>query len=137
MTFSNKKRQSTQNKFEQTARDINSEDIEKAARNGDKKLQELYEKSPGALIKLWNDLKLMVRLLKDYSAGTYTDVPWKVMASITAAIIYFVSPIDVIPDFIPFAGYIDDAYVIKLALDFARDDVSRYRAWRSINQQSI
>jgi uncharacterized membrane protein YkvA (DUF1232 family) len=52
--------------------------------------------------------------------GSYTDTPWKVLSVKIAAVIYFASPIDLIPDFIPVVGYLDDAAVIKLALSFQK-----------------
>ncbi|TOM80426.1 YkvA family protein, partial [Vibrio parahaemolyticus] len=86
---------------------------------------------PGALSKLWNDIKLMVNLITDYVKGDYTEVPWRVIAAITGAIVYFASPIDVIPDFIPVVGYLDDALVIKLALDLASEDLIEYKRWKA------
>jgi uncharacterized membrane protein YkvA (DUF1232 family) len=39
----------------------------------------------------------MMALISDYSTGKYKDVPWRVISAVTAAIAYFVSPIDLIP----------------------------------------
>jgi uncharacterized membrane protein YkvA (DUF1232 family) len=45
------------------------------------------------------------------------------------AVIYFVSPIDFIPDFIPVAGFIDDALVVSLALNQVKADLDAFMAW--------
>ncbi|WP_298943944.1 YkvA family protein [uncultured Psychromonas sp.] len=134
MTFSNQQKCSAKNQFDKTAQDININDIRNTIINGEDKLHKLLNKSPNKLKDLWNDIKLMLSLLRDYSTGLYSNVPWKIIASISASIIYFVSPIDAIPDFIPIFGYIDDAFVIKLALDFAQDDLTRYKKWQSTQQ---
>lgn len=84
-----------------------------------------------ALQKFWADLKLMFALIKDYGKGNYREVPWRIIASLGAAVIYFVSPIDLVPDFIPFAGFIDDAFMLKLVLDLAAKDLQKYAVWQT------
>ena len=44
------------------------------------------------------------------------EVPWWAKVAIGAAILYVITPLDVIPDFIPFAGWTDDAGVIASAI---------------------
>ena len=116
--------------FESSSDNISQQDIEHAARSGRDKMHKLESKSPGALKKIWGDIKLMMALIADYSTGKYTDIPWRVISAITAAMLYFISPIDLIPDFFFGIGYLDDAFVIKLALDFAADDLQRYASWK-------
>ncbi len=53
------------------------------------------------------------------------------MASIIAAIVYFVSPIDLIPDFIPIVGYIDDVFIIGLVIRSVKADLDRFLLWES------
>ena len=53
------------------------------------------------------------------------------MAWIIAGVIYFVSPIDAIPDFIPVIGFMDDAFVISLVMRGVRKDVENFREWES------
>jgi uncharacterized membrane protein YkvA (DUF1232 family) len=117
-------------RFESNSDNISQQDIEHAAKRGRDKMHELESKSPGALKKIWGDIKLMMSLIADYSTGRYTDIPWRVISAITAAMLYFISPIDLIPDFIFGVGYLDDAFVIKLALDFVSDDLKRYASWK-------
>ncbi|WP_298721985.1 YkvA family protein [uncultured Oceanisphaera sp.] len=111
--------------------EVGDAELHQAAREGERKLDRLAETPPAALLDWWQELKLMVSLLNDYRKGDYRAVPWKVMAALTGAVIYFVSPLDVVPDFLPLAGYLDDALVIKLALDLARADLARYAAWKA------
>jgi len=62
------------------------------------------------LMFLPNMAKLLGRLLKD------ARVPTAEKALFVGAIIYFISPIDLIPDIFPFIGQVDDIYVIALVL---------------------
>ena len=59
----------------------------------------------------------VVRLLK--RLATDRTVPWGVRAWLGVLLVYLVSPIDLIPDFIPVLGYADDALVVAIALRFA------------------
>ncbi|MDX1268424.1 MAG: YkvA family protein, partial [Oceanisphaera sp.] len=111
--------------------EVGDTELHQAARQGERKLERLANQPPGALLDWWQELKLMVSLLNDYRKGNYRQVPWKVIAALTGAVIYFVSPLDVVPDFLPLAGYLDDALVIKLALDLARADLARYADWKA------
>lgn len=121
----------TKKKFEEDIKNVDSDDVDYASKKGKTKIDELDKNPPRVLMKVWNDLKLMINLVIDYVKGDYKDVPWNIIAAITGAIIYFVSPIDVIPDFIPVVGYADDLAVIKFALDIAGDDLKKYKQWKN------
>lgn len=131
MDISREQEDKARKQFYDDIKDVDDADVEYASKKGNKKLDQLDSNPPGALAKLWNDIKLMVNLITDYVKGDYTEVPWRVIAAITGAIVYFASPIDVIPDFIPVVGYLDDALVIKLALDLASEDLIEYKKWRA------
>ncbi|HIF5954411.1 TPA: YkvA family protein [Vibrio parahaemolyticus] len=131
MGISKEQEEKARKQFYEDIKDVDDADVEYASKKGNKKLDQLDNNPPGALSKLWNDIKLMVNRITDYVKGDYTEVPWRVIAAITGAIVYFASPIDVIPDFIPVVGYLDDALVIKLALDLASEDLIEYKRWKA------
>ena len=79
----------------------------------------------------WPYLLAMVRLVRDYQRAEYRDIPAASLLSIVAALIYFVSPFDVIPDWIPVLGHIDDAFVISLALKSVRAELDTFMAWET------
>ena len=79
----------------------------------------------------WPYLLAMVRLVRDYQRAEYRDIPASSLLSIIAALIYFVSPFDVIPDWIPVLGHIDDAFVISLALKSVRAELDTFMAWET------
>ena len=54
--------------------------------------------------------------------------------AILGGIIYFLSPIDIIPDFIPIIGYLDDIFVLNLVIDQVRKDIDKYKEWNKLNK---
>lgn len=70
------------------------------------------------------------QLLKAYFYKEYTEVPLGTIIAITSALIYFISPIDLIPDVIPGIGYIDDAAVALACLSLVETDVLDFLSWR-------
>src|SRR6476469_5463808 len=70
----------------------------------------------GPFSDTWPYLMAMIRLLRDFHRAEYRDINEQNLRIIVAAILYFVSPFDVIPDWVPVLGHIDDAFVITLAL---------------------
>jgi uncharacterized membrane protein YkvA (DUF1232 family) len=103
------------------------------------RLQKLVEDAVGKINILphgpfadtWPYLMAMIRVIRDYQRGEYRDMAAPKLLIIIAAIIYFVSPFDVIPDWIPVLGHIDDAFVVSLALKSVRADLDTYMAWET------
>lgn len=77
----------------------------------EKEIEEIFSKN-GPLAKFFADLKLLFSLIKDYYTGDYRQAPFWTIAAIVTALLYVLSPIDAIPDFIPVIGYVDDAAVV-------------------------
>lgn len=88
-----------------------------------------------ALAKYFNDLCEILELLRDRVTGTYKETPWKTIAALTGALIYVLSPIDLILDFIPGIGFLDDAIVIGLAIKLAQPDLEKYRGWKASREE--
>lgn len=59
------------------------------------------------------------------------------MISIVSALIYFVSPVDLLPDGIPVLGYVDDVAVFTLVWNMVEDDVDQYKKWQVKNGKRI
>jgi uncharacterized membrane protein YkvA (DUF1232 family) len=85
----------------------------------------------GPFADTWPYLMAMIRLLRDYHRAEYRDISEQNLQIIVAAILYFVSPFDVIPDWVPVLGHIDDAFVISLALKTVRMDLDTFMAWET------
>ncbi|MGI5824083.1 MAG: YkvA family protein [Bacillota bacterium] len=79
----------------------------------------------------------MVSLIRSYIKKEYTDIPIGTVIAIISALIYFLYPIDLIPDAILGAGYTDDAVVIIACLKLVKSDVDEYAEWREKNGKVI
>ena len=80
---------------------------------------------------LVEDLMTMTQMVSDCFRGIYEDLPRGTVIGICAALFYAFSPVDLILDIIPFAGYLDDAAVIGLILELGlARDLMQYRDWK-------
>ena len=87
----------------------------------------------GFLARLFQDLKLLIPLIKDYWKGTYRDVSVKSIVIFVVALVYIISPIDLIPDYIIGLGQIDDTVILGLSLYFLEKDLRKYKEWKDRN----
>ncbi|HSP11476.1 MAG TPA: YkvA family protein [Salegentibacter sp.] len=103
------------------------------------KLKQLFQEKNSLFSKFINidtlneyyrDFVDLFSLLQDWYKGRYKDVPWLVISSVGGALLYVLSPIDLIPDFLPMVGYLDDAAVFAALLKYVRQDLKKYRDWK-------
>lgn len=88
----------------------------------------------GPLRAVWDALLRLFRLLRAYVRREYTNVPLQSLILIIAGVLYFVLPIDVIPDFIVGLGFVDDAAVLAWVVSMVKtvlDDFARWEAARA------
>jgi uncharacterized membrane protein YkvA (DUF1232 family) len=90
----------------------------------------IMEKARGPLQKFIEDMSLLFSVIKDYANGSYRKIPWTTIAAIIGTLVYIFSPIDLIPDFIPGVGLLDDAAVLGICLTAIHKDLQDYRAWK-------
>ena len=100
--------------------------------------EEVDEKiNNSGLLQKYSELaKVMYGMLKDYRKGVYTKVPWFTIATIAFAFLYILNPLDIIPDFIPGLGYIDDLGVLTFGLRFIESDLHNYLDWKLERQEA-
>lgn len=83
----------------------------------------------GPLAKLGDDLKTLLRLLDATVSGRYPALPQGVMTAVGAALLYWLMPLDLIPDPILALGFIDDAAILGWVLKRLSDDLVAFRSW--------
>ena len=91
------------------------------------------EENKGRLRELWDSLQALFRLLSAWLHGRYRNAPWRTIVFATGAIIYFLNPLDVFPDLVPFVGYLDDAGVVAFVISSIRKDLDGFLAWEQAN----
>ncbi|MGH9790337.1 MAG: YkvA family protein, partial [Candidatus Acidiferrales bacterium] len=83
----------------------------------------------GSLRSVWRDLQDLFRLLRAWADRSYARVPWRTLVMALGAVLYFLNPLDIAPDFIPFVGYLDDATVIAFVMRSIQQELARFREW--------
>ncbi|HET8753679.1 MAG TPA: YkvA family protein [Salinimicrobium sp.] len=93
--------------------------------------------SNAGMLKKYTELaKVMVGMIKDYKKGIYKNVPWFTIAAIAFSLLYILNPLDIVPDFIPGLGYVDDLAVFTFALKFIQNDLHNYLDWKIESQKA-
>jgi uncharacterized membrane protein YkvA (DUF1232 family) len=85
--------------------------------------------SNGRIRELGDRIKLLGRLVRAYATGSYREISVGNVVLIVAAILYFVTPIDLIPDAVPGAGLMDDATVLAFVLAKLEIELDRFSVW--------
>lgn len=77
-----------------------------------------------------SDLRTLADLIRAWLSGEYRNVSRGTIILAVAALIYFLSPIDVIPDFLAPLGFTDDIAAIALVIRSIKGDIDRFTEWR-------
>ena len=67
-------------------------------------------------------------------SGRYKEFPLGSLIALVGALLYFLSPVDLIPDTLPGIGYLDDITVLGIAVKFAYTDLEAYKEWLAKNK---
>ncbi len=111
--------------LEEGAKRMSEKDVERVLERK-KEFEEKLKGVPGRLTKMVNQLGLLFELIGAYWKGDYREIPWMSIATAVFAVIYFMWPFDLIPDFIPVLGLLDDAAVVALAIVSIQDDLRKF-----------
>ena len=77
--------------------------------------------------KSWyDDFKILLEMMttKDYTISSQTKL------IIAGTLAYVVLPIDVIPDFLPVVGWLDDIFVLGLATSSLSDEIEKFKKFK-------
>jgi len=93
--------------------------------------KKLGQTNSGQLQGIKDQLTELIEFSQDLLRGNYQTVDVKTPVMVIAAILYFLLPIDSIPDFILGLGYLDDVTVITFVYRQLSNELEKYRAWRA------
>lgn len=95
------------------------------------KYEQVGSKLSGSRWKALRDLGEYTRVLWEMLVNPDYVTTWQTKATIVAALAYFVSPIDAIPDVLPVIGFADDALVVAYAVHRLATEIAEFRKWRA------
>ena len=71
----------------------------------------------------------LVRLVRSFVTGEYREISTRTVVSGLAVLLYVLSPIDVVPDFIPVLGFLDDLSLVSWFIGKFQVEITRFRTW--------
>ncbi|ANY85888.1 MULTISPECIES: YkvA family protein [Pseudomonas] len=80
--------------------------------------------------RLREDVRLLQALCLAWWRGEYRAISSKALITVVAGLLYFVSPLDAIPDWLVGVGFLDDIAVLGWVLKTVADELNRFKAWR-------
>lgn len=131
MDFEKEYKENYYDTFEEKAEKIIS-NTEKTSKLINDAMEKVNKISKGPVEEVWGSLIIFFNLITDWLKGNYKNVPLGSLIMILASIIYFLTPFDIIPDFIVGLGYIDDMAVISYTFRQLQTDIDKYLVWKSI-----
>jgi uncharacterized membrane protein YkvA (DUF1232 family) len=108
-----------------------------------KLLTDAYEKASekkelGTLAhEAWDTLQSLFRLIKLSISGEYTELPASTVVAAVAVLLYFLSPIDLIPDFIPVLGLLDDMALVAWFSTSIKHELDKFHNWEAAKAATV
>lgn len=73
----------------------------------------------------------VVRLVRNYVSGSYRQVETGTIVSALGVLLYTLSPVDLVPDFIPVVGFLDDLALLSWFVEKFQGEIVRFREWEA------
>ncbi len=112
--------------FRTGMRNIRNNDVLRVIRRS-KGLRRLIN---GPIADMGQEAGMLLDMVKDYTSGTYREAPRTTVLAGAFALLYVMNPFDLMPDFIPGIGFIDDMSMLALVVGSIRKDIEDYARWR-------
>lgn len=80
---------------------------------------------------------LLTKMIRASAIGSYTGLERTKIAMMIGAVIYFISPLDIIPDFLPFFGYLDDASLLAWLFSTLSEELAQFETWLKLQSNNL
>lgn len=84
-----------------------------------------------------DDLKILLALGNAWWRGEYRAISSQALLAVVAALLYFVSPFDAIPDWLLGVGYLDDIAVLGWLMSTWQGELQAFREWRASQPEAV
>lgn len=99
------------------------------------------KKSLGTIAsEVWESFQVLSQMIRAAVNGEYKGIPNTTLVGGVAVILYFLMPLDLIPDFIPVVGLLDDAALLAWFMASIKAELDRFKEWdaeRQTRQQTV
>lgn len=95
------------------------------------------DKRKGRLHGAWQQVQLLIDMLRSHRRGVYQQLSAKSLMLIIAALLYFIMPADLIPDFLIGLGYIDDVALLAWTMRSISGELNKYAEWKRIQSSAM
>ncbi len=86
----------------------------------------------GVVDSVRENVVLMGQMLKAYATGDF-KLEMATLVKLVAVLIYFISPIDLIPDFLPMLGFTDDLALLAWIIGDLGSELERFKSFQKFN----
>lgn len=86
------------------------------------------------LKRFYEDVIILFAMIKAYKNKEYRELPWTTISAVVFTLLYVFWPLDVIPDFIPGVGQLDDAAMVALCLKAIETDLLKFKEWQDTSK---
>lgn len=125
---------------------MNTEDVKRGFNNGTweeqakqnihdpKKMEEMKSHKERlfanpALTKIRASLCLLWRYMEAVTSRRYTNYSLWALTKIVAVLIYVISPLDLVPDILPWVGFLDDIIAVGYVVNLTSEELNKFQAW--------